>query len=382
MALANNPKCEYLQIVRDGGAIEGSASGAKKATTTAPAATAASAKPASAPCGAVKDSPGTYDPKGSKRLMDCVREAIRSRHFSFRTEETYVQWIRRYIFFFKKRHPKDMGVGEINTFLSHLATHGRVAASTQNQALSALLFLYGQVLGVELPRIEGVIRAKRPKRLPVVLTPAEAKAILNKMEGTHRLMAALLYGSGLRLLECMTLRVKDLDFTRGEIVVRNGKGGKDRVTVLPGALKAPLQAHLDRVKELHKRDLAQGYGEAPLPNALAQKYPTAGRDWPWQFAFPSSVRSPERGTGVIRRFHASERGLQRAVREAAKAAKIPKAVGPHTFRHSFATHLLDAGQDIRTVQELLGHSDVGTTMIYTHVLNRGAKGVKSPLDSP
>ncbi len=225
-----------------------------------------------------------------------------------------------------------------------------------------------------------MVRAKKPQHLPVVLTPTEVRAILDRMDGTLKLMASLLYGSGLRLMECMRLRVKDVDFGRGEITVRSGKGNKDRVTVLPGSAVAPLHAHLDRVRELHRRDLAQGYGEAPLPGALVRKYPNAGRDWAWQFVFPSAVRSPDRATGKVHRFHASERGLQRAVRDAATAAGIPKAVGPHTFRHSFATHLIEAGQDIRTVQELLGHSDVSTTMIYTHVLNRGAKGVKSPLD--
>jgi len=328
----------------------------------------------------VLEPPGTYSPNGGKKLLDCVREAIRARHYSYRTEETYCQWIRRFILFFNKRHPLEMGAAEINTFLSYLATSRDVAASTQNQALSALLFLYKNVLGRDLPYMEGLVRAKRPKRLPVVLTPGEVRAILDRMEGTTKLMASLLYGSGLRLMECVTLRIKDIDFTRGEITVRAGKGNKDRVTMLPGSLRTSLESHMARVRELHKRDLAQGYGQAPLPGALARKYPNAPTDFAWQFVFPSSVRSKDRITGKIHRFHASERALQRDMRAASRAAGITKAVGPHTLRHSFATHLLESGSDIRTVQELLGHADVSTTMLYTHVLNRGARGVQSPLD--
>ena len=337
-------------------------------------------RPGDALLSLVMDPPGTYDPKGGKKLMDCVRDAIRARHFSYRTEKTYCAWIRRYILFFGKRHPLEMGAGEINTFLSYLATSRDVAASTQNQALSALLFLYQNVLDVQLPRLEGIVRAKKPQRLPVVLTPGEVRAILDRMEGTTKLMASLLYGSGLRLMECITLRIKDIDFARGEITVRAGKGNKDRVTMLPGSLRASLESHIARVSDLHKRDLAQGYGQAPLPGALARKYPNAPTDFAWQFVFPSSVRSKDRITGKIHRFHASERALQRDMRAASRAAGITKAVGPHTLRHSFATHLLESGSDIRTVQELLGHADVSTTMIYTHVLNRGAKGVQSPLD--
>lgn len=332
------------------------------------------------PSAMVKDPAAAYTPGGKKKLMDCVRDAIRARHFSHRTEKAYCGWIRRYILFFDKRHPLEMGASEINTFLSYLATNRDVAASTQNQALSALLFLYQNVLDVQLPRLEGVVRAKRPQRLPAVLTPGEVRAILDRMEGTTKLMASLLYGSGLRLMECVTLRIKDIDFTRGEITVRAGKGNKDRVTMLPGSLRASLEAHMARVRELHKRDLAQGYGQAPLPGALARKYPNAPTEFAWQFLFPSSIRSKDRMTGKIHRFHASERALQRDMRAASKAAGITKAVGPHTLRHSFATHLLESGSDIRTVQELLGHADVSTTMIYTHVLNRGAKGVRSPLD--
>lgn len=324
--------------------------------------------------------PGTYSPNGGKKLLDCVREAIRARHYSYRTEETYCQWIRRYILFFGKRHPLEMGEGEINTFLSHLATKGKVAASTQNQALSALLFLYREVLGRELGQLEGVVRAKRPQRLPVVLTRQEVKQVLANMDGVPRLMAGLMYGAGLRLAECLSLRVKDLDFGRGEITVRQGKGGKDRVTVFPATLKSPLRTHLEKVKALHEHDLANGYGVAPLPDALARKYPNAGREWAWQFVFPSSTICRHPRTGKPVRYHLHESVLQKALKHAARAADIPKNVHSHSLRHSFATHLLERGQDIRTVQELLGHSDVSTTMIYTHVLNRGGLGVVSPAD--
>ena len=332
------------------------------------------------PAAKVVDPAGVYEAGGGKKLLACVREAIRARHYSYRTEQMYCQWIRRYILFFNKRHPLEMGEGEINTFLSHLATDDKVAASTQNQALAALLFLYREVLGREIGQLEGVVRAKRPQRLPVVLSQPEVRAVLDRMEGTPKLMVSLLYGAGLRLMECMRLRVKDLDFGRGEITVRQGKGNKDRGTVLPSSLVPQLKDHLTRVKALHERDLAAGCGEVVLPGALARKYPGAPKEWGWQWVFPSSTRSRDPLTGKVGRHHANERALQRAVRTAARGAGITKPVGPHTFRHCFATHLLERGQDIRTVQELLGHSDLSTTMIYTHVLNKGWKGVKSPLD--
>ncbi|MGC8724420.1 MAG: integron integrase [Acidobacteriota bacterium] len=328
----------------------------------------------------VLDPAGAYEAGGGKKLMECVREAIRARHYSYRTEQTYCQWIRRYILFFGKRHPLDMGEGEINTFLSHLATKGRVAASTQNQALSALLFLYREVLGREAGQLEGVVRAKRPQHLPIVLSRNEVQLVLSAMEGVHKLMAALLYGSGLRLLEGLGLRVKDLDFDRGELTVRGGKGNKDRVTVLPAALRGELQAHLQRVREVYERDLASNSSGVPLPGGLARKYPNAPSEWGWYWVFPSSTLCKDPRTGFLVRYHAHESGLQKAVGRAARKAKIAKHVTPHIFRHCFATHLLERGQDIRTVQELLGHSDVKTTMIYTHALNRGGRGVLSPAD--
>jgi len=337
-------------------------------------------RPPSGAALAVADAPGTYDPGGGKKLMECLRDAIRARHFSPRTEETYCQWVRRFILFFGKRHPLEMGEGEINTFLSYLATKGQVSASTQNQALSALLFLYRDVLGREVGQLEGVVRAKRPQRLPVVLTRDEAKRLIGHMEKSPKLMAGLLYGAGLRLTECLSLRVKDLDFGRGEITVRSGKGGKDRVTVFPANLKMPLKEHLEKVKKLHESDLEHGHGKAPLPDALARKYPNAGREWAWQFVFPSSGLCTHPRTGETVRYHAHETVLQKALKQAARAAGIAKVVHSHCLRHSFATHLLERGYDIRTVQELLGHTDVSTTMIYTHVLNKGGLGVVSPAD--
>ncbi|WP_435628085.1 integron integrase [Candidatus Ferrigenium straubiae] len=316
----------------------------------------------------------------SPKLLDRMRAEIRVRHYSIRTEESYVDWARRFILFHDKRHPKDMGADEVQSFLSHLAVERKVSSSTQNQAKSALLFLYREVLHVELPWLDEVIAAKTGKRLPVVLTPTEMRALLNAMSGTMGLVAALLYGTGMRLLEGLRLRVKDVEFERREIVVREGKGNKDRVTVLPENLILPLQAHLAKVKALHERDLEAGFGEVYLPNALAVKYPKAARTWGWQFVFPSAVRSIDPRSGIERRHHLYEASVQRAVREAAKIAEIHKPVTPHVLRHSFATHLLQSGYDIRTVQELLGHSDVSTTMIYTHVLNKGGRGVVSPLD--
>ena len=315
------------------------------------------------------------------KLLDQLRAEIRVRHYSIRTEQAYVDWVRRFILFHNKRHPKEMGAGELRDFLSHLAVDRNVSASTQNQAKSALLFLYGQVLKIELPWLEEVISAKTAKRLPVVLTQVEVRNLLNAMSGTMGLMASLLYGTGMRLMEGLRLRVKDVEFSRREIIVREGKGNKDRVTVLPENLMLPLQAHLVKVKALHERDLDAGFGEVYLPNALAVKYPKAPKAWGWQFVFPSVARSTDPRTGIERRHHIYETSVQRAVREAAKLAEIHKPVTPHVLRHSFATHLLQSGYDIRTVQELLGHKDVQTTMIYTHVLNRGGRGVVSPLDN-
>jgi integron integrase len=314
------------------------------------------------------------------RLLDQVRAAIRTRNYSRKTEKTYVYWIRYFIHFHGRRHPAELGGTEVSAFLSWLAAERNVAAATQNQALSALLFLYKQVLDRDLPWFDDLVRAKRPVRLPVVLSEAETHRLLAQLEGAGRLMVSLLYGAGLRQNECLKLRVKDVDFSYRQILVRDGKGAKDRVTMLPEAVVQPLQAHLGKVRSLHQRDLAQGYGEVWLPHALARKYPRAGFEWSWQFVFPSGNRSPDPETGVVRRHHVYPDTLARAVKRAARAAGISKPVSCHTLRHSFATHLLQSGQDIRTVQELLGHSDVSTTMIYTHVMNKGARGVKSPLD--
>jgi integron integrase len=314
------------------------------------------------------------------RLRDLLHRAIGVRFYSRRTEKTYWYWIRYFVRFHRMRHPSEMGAAEVTAFLNWLATERNVAAATQNQALNALLFLYKHVLGRDLPWFDRLVRAKRPVRLPVVLSEAEVRRLLAQLEGFKWLMASLLYGAGLRLQECLMLRVKDVDFAYRQIVVRDGKGGKDRVTVLPENVVQPLQAHLGKVRGLHRHDLEEGYGEVWLPHALSRKYPRAGYDWGWQFVFPSKNRSPDPETGAIRRHHVYPDTVQRAVTRAARAARIMKPVGCHTLRHSFATHLLQSGQDIRTVQELLGHSDVSTTMIYTHVMNKGARGVKSPLD--
>ena len=314
------------------------------------------------------------------RLLDRVREAIRARHYSRRTEKTYVAWIRRYIFFHGKRHPADMGAPEITRFLTSLAVEGKVGASTQNQALSALLFLYRAVLLQEVPWLDDLVYAKRPHHLPVVLTREEVRAVLGQILGVPRLRAFLLYGAGLRLLECARLRVKDIDPGRNQIVVRARKGNKDRLTMLPAAIKTDLLRHLEAVRTQHQLDLQAGAGWVEMPGALARKYPNAGREWPWQWVFPATRIYVDRETGQRRRHHLHESVLQRAVRAAALSAGIAKRVSCHTFRHSFATHLLDDGHDIRTVQELLGHHDVSTTMIYTHVLNRGPGAVRSPAD--
>ncbi|WP_222566155.1 integron integrase [Novilysobacter antarcticus] len=314
------------------------------------------------------------------RLLDQVRARIRRRGLAIRTEEVYVSWIRRFILANGKRHPSEMGEREVEWFLTRLAVHGKVAASTQNQALSALLFLYREVLGQDLPWMENIRRAKRPERLPVVLTVEEVARLLAQMSGVHHLMASLLYGSGIRLMECVRLRVQDIDFVRREILVRRGKGGKDRRTMLPARAVAALQTHLVQTRMLHEGDLAVGHGSVWLPGALARKYPNAAREWIWQYVFPSRLRSVDPRSGIVRRHHVDEKNLQRAVRIAVQAAGIGKHATCHTLRHSFATHLLESGSDIRTIQELLGHSDVSTTMIYTHVLNRGGSGVLSPLD--
>jgi len=312
-------------------------------------------------------------------LCRSVRDAIRLKHYSIRTEQAYVNWIKRYIYFHNVRHPAEMGAPEVQAFLTHLAVEGNVAASTQNQALSALLFLYKKVLHQDLGPIDAM-RAKKPKRLPSVLTKEEVHSVLGHLSGTHLLTAKLLYGSGLRLMECLLLRVKDLDFAHRQILVRDGKGEKDRVTMLPESLVSPLQDHLRIVKRTHEEDLAKGYGAVYLPYALERKYPNAEREWLWQYIFPANRLSVDPRSGIVRRHHIHESSLQKAVRAAAQATGIPKRISPHTFRHSFATHLLEAHYDIRTVQELLGHKDVKTTMIYTHVLNRGGLAVRSPLD--
>jgi len=314
------------------------------------------------------------------RLLDQVRDCLRRRHYSLRTEKVYILWIRRFILFHDKRHPRDMGPLETTAFLSHLARHDHVAASTQNQALSALLFLYRHVLDQPLPWLDDMERAKRPARLPTVLTVQEVQAVLDAMQGVRWLMTALLYGAGLRLIECLALRVKDVGFERGQLIVRDAKGHRDRVTVLPESVVAKLQEHLLRIQALHQRDLAAGMGRVALPFALERKYPRAGLQWGWQFVFPSAglCRSPY--TGLQVRHHCHPKTLQRAVAEAARKALICRPVTPHTFRHSFATHLLESGTDIRTVQALLGHKDVSTTMIYTHVMRTPGIGVRSPLD--
>lgn len=314
------------------------------------------------------------------KLLDQVREQIRLRHYSIRTETVYLDWVRRFIRFHKYRHPQEMGAPEVEAFLSDLAVRRDVAASTQNQALSAILFLYRQVLQMELPWLDGVVRARRPQRLPVVLTQEEVAAVLAQLDGTLWLVANLLYGSGMRLMEVLRLRVKDVEFSRFEILIRDGKGQKDRVTMLPRKLAAQLQAHLERVRTLHQQDLREGFGRTKLPHALARKYPNADAEWGWQFVFPSINRSQDPRSGATHRHHLHEKTIQRAIRNAVRRVGLSKPATPHTLRHSFATHLLESGQDIRTVQELLGHADVKTTQIYTHVLNRGGLGVLSPLD--
>ena len=324
--------------------------------------------------------PIPLDQAKAPKLLDQVRDKIRLKHYSIRTEQAYVDWIKRFVLFHHKRHPAEMGAAEVEAFLTHLAVEGKVAASTQNQAKAAVLFLYSQVLNQELPWLENVEQAKVSKRLPVVLTVNETRALLDRLKGVHRLQANLLYGTGMRLMEVMRLRVKDIDFERKEILIRDGKGAKDRVTMLPVSLADLLQRHLQTVKALHDADLQAGYGSVYLPNALERKYPNASREWGWQYVFPATQVSVDPRSGISRRHHLDEKGLQRAMKQAVRDSGLVKPATPHTLRHSFATHLLDSGYDIRTVQELLGHSDVSTTMIYTHVLNKGGRGVRSPLD--
>jgi integron integrase len=313
-------------------------------------------------------------------LKSQLRAALRSRHYSRRTEQAYSLWVRRFIRFHGVRHPAEMAEPEINAFLTHLATVEHVSASTQTQALSALLFLYRHVIGREVGELTGLVRARTSRRLPLVLTRDEVRAVLGALDGDKWLMASLMYGSGLRLMECLRLRVLDLGFMRGEIVVRDGKGGKDRVTMLPRSLTPALKSHLIVARAVHLRDLTAGWGRIALPDALARKYPDAPADWRWQWVFPQQRRWVDLQTGAQGRHHVHESIIQRAVKEAVGRAGIAKHASCHTLRHSFATHLLEAGYDLRTIQELLGHKDVRTTMIYTHVLNRGGQGVRSPID--
>lgn len=314
------------------------------------------------------------------KLLDQLRTALRSRHYSPKTEKVYSAWVKRYIFFHNVRHPREMAEPEINAFLTHLAVNLKVSASTQNQALSALLFLYRHVIGRHIGNLGELIRAAKPKRLPVVLTRDEAKDVLSNLAGETWLIGSLMYGAGLRLMECLRLRVQDVDFSRSEITVRDGKGHKDRLTMLPSSVKGVLMAHLDRVEARHQRDLADGYGRVQMPYALERKYPRAAIDWRWQWVFPQERRWRNPQTGEQGRHHVDESIVQRAVNGAVTKVGLTKRASCHTFRHSFATHLLESGYDIRTIQELLGHADVKTTMIYTHVLNQGPRGVRSPMD--
>jgi integron integrase len=317
---------------------------------------------------------------GAPKLLDRVRDRIRRKGYSLRTEKSYAHWIKRFILFHGKRHPQELGAAEVEAFLTSLAVDRNVAAATQNLALSAILFLYREVLEAPLPWLDHIERAKKPARLPTVLSQPEVAAVLGRLDGTVALMLRLLYGTGMRLMECVRLRAKDIDFTARQITVRDGKGGKDRVTMLPDALAEPLRAHLAVARAQHAADLAQGLGAVWLPDALAIKYPNAVKSWGWQYVFPARSISVDPRSGERRRHHVDEKSLQRAIRRAALEAGVVKPVSPHVLRHSFATHLLQSGYDIRTVQELLGHADVSTTMIYTHVLNRGGRGVVSPLD--
>ena len=323
---------------------------------------------------------GPRNPAGRPGLLQVVRDRIRRLGLARRTEDAYVGWVRRFVLANGRRHPADLGQAEVEAFLTTLAARWDVSASTQNQALAALLFLYREVLGHSLPWMDSIKRARRPERLPVVLAPREVHAVLQRLEGTHWLVGALLYGTGMRLLECLRLRVKDVDFARREIVVRSGKGNKDRVTMMPARLASPLRKQVAVVRELHRLDLADGYGAVHLPHALARKFPNADRELAWQYLFPAARRALDPRARVMRRHHLDESTMQKAMRSAVHRSGIAKPATCHTLRHSFATHLLENGYDIRTVQELLGHADVATTQVYTHVLNRGGRGVVSPLD--
>ena len=314
------------------------------------------------------------------RLLARVRDRIRFKHYSIRTEEAYVDWIRRFIVFHDKRHPSELNASDVEAFLTDLAVARHVSASTQNQAKSAILFLYKEVVGVDLPWLDGIQSATPATRLPTILTTDEVQRLLRKLQGVHYLIGRLLYGTGMRIMEAMRLRVKDVEFARREIIIRDGKGAKDRMTMLPNGLAHPLKSHLIEVANIHCIDLAEGFGDVYLPYAIARKYPNASREWCWQYVFPADRRSIDPRTGVTRRHHLGDQAFQRAMRQALRDAHIAKPATPHTLRHSFATHLLESGYDIRTVQELLGHADVATTMIYTHVLNRGGRAVISPLD--
>ena len=325
--------------------------------------------------------PPAYSAPHAPMLLEVVRERIRAKHYSKRTEQSYTSWIKRFVHFYHKRHPRDMGAPEVEAFLTDLAVTGNVSAATQTQALSALLFLYKEVLGMDVPWMAGMVRAKTPIRVPTVLSVNEVHRLFACLDGVYSLMARLIYGTGMRLMECVRLRVKDVDFDRHEILVREGKGGKDRVTMLPQTLAQALQEHLQKVRVLFEMDRKNGVPGVEMPDAVGRKYPKADMSWGWFWVFPASNLSGDPETGIHRRHHIYEQNLQRAIRIGVRKAGIAKPATTHTLRHSFATHLLESGYDIRTVQELLGHSDVSTTMIYTHVLNRGGKGVKSPLDS-
>lgn len=324
------------------------------------------------------DLENTASPKS--RLLDAVRDRLRLKHYSLLTERAYVEWIKRYMVFHGKSHPRDLGARDVEAFLTDLAVGRKVSASTQNQALAALLFLYREVLGIQLPWLDDIVRAKKPQRLPVVLTVAEVQRLLARLDGSRGLMARMLYGTGMRLMECVRLRVRDVDFERNEIIVRDGEGGKDRVTMLPASLAGPLMEHLKRVRVLFEQDRAEDAPGVCLPDELEKQYPQEGKEWGWFWVFPHRSIAADPRTGIMCRHHAHEQALQRAIKKAVLAAGIAKPASTHTLRHSFAIHLLQSGYDIRTVQELLGHSDVSTTMIYTHVLNRAGRGVESPLD--
>ena len=313
------------------------------------------------------------------QLLDSLRDEIRVRHYSIRTEQTYCKWVKQYCQYHNLRHPKDMGAREISAFLSHLATDRNVAASTQNQALNAILFLYKHVLEKELPQLQNVVRAKRPKQLPVVLSLDETARLLANMSGVQRLMAELMYATGARIIELVRLRVKDIDFERHQIIIREGKGEKDRVVPLPAELEQDLKVQLQKVQKLHQKDLAEGYGTVHLPYALAKKYPNAAKEWCWQYVFPARTRSVDPRSGITQRHHIYESVMQKAIKEATRKAQIPKMVHAHSLRHSFATHLLERGHDIRSIQELLGHSNLNTTQIYTHVTQEGPQSIETPL---